>query len=140
MSVVSYLAKRSLTGGVSVDDTVVLDLLLRDTLARARSPIKSVAVAIEGQRESLYDRADVRWTGKTQVLFTTNALEMTMFLDSVEDGQIFQFAPYNSAADSPIDYRNVTVLGGAYTEARKISTGTPANDGFEYPLQVVEVP
>ena len=140
MSVVSYTAKRSLTGGASVDDTIVLDLLLRDTLARSRMPVRSEAVAMSGSRESLYDRGEESWQGTTQVLFTQNALNMVMFLDSAEDGQVFQFAPYNSSGDSPIDYRNATLVPAPYTEAREIPTGTPVNDGFSYAFQLVEVP
>ncbi len=140
MSVVSYTAKRSFTAGAVLDDPIVLDLLLRDDMTMSRSPVRSESVAIGGARESIYDRDNTVWNIRTQVLFGQDSDDMVMFLDSAEDGHTLQFAPYDASTDSPINYRNGVLQAGGYTQAREISTGTPAVDGFSYAFQIVEIP
>lgn len=139
MPVVSFKARRSLTLGHSAEQTVVLDLKLRDDLTRSRTAVRSDSIAIGGARESVYDRADVTWQGRTQVLYGQDADSMVEFLDSIEDGQIFQWSAYQGSGDSPINYVNVQAEGG-YTENREVSTGAPASDGFSYAFRLVVVP
>lgn len=142
MSVVRYTAKRSLTGGASAEDTIVRDLQLFD-LIEGRQATRSESVALGGQREYVYDRGENTWQAihKPIQIGSTQELQLRMFLDSVESGEVFEFAPYDLSTDSPINYRNVQITSDGWN-AQRFRTGV-AGGGSDY-VQVrfsfVEVP
>ena len=139
MAVVSYTAKRSLVSGVSVNDTVVLDISPREPFNREREVNRQTHQSLDFTTETIYHAGRVLWPITTLMLNGADADAMVMFLDSVEDGQVFSFAPFDASTDSPIDYRNVVASAG-YVENREVSVGDDANDEKSYSFVLAEVP
>jgi len=140
MAVVSFLAKRSLLAGISVDDTVVLDLQLR-ALTPSRSVDATQHKAMDGTRETNWIMGEKSWAAAVRPLLAADVAAMEQFLDSVESGQVFSFAPYNASTDSPIDYRNVVLEPSGYTWNREVQVGGGgASDLFSTGFRMIEVP
>ena len=144
MAVASYLAKRSFTGGAVLDDPIVKNLTLAD-LGESRNVERSEAISIGGQREYMYDRAENSWqcTYIPVAIGSADELQLRMFLDSIESGQVFSFSPYDESTDSPIDYRNVIVSSNGWQAARVMKVGGAtrgASDYVQFSFTVVEHP
>jgi hypothetical protein len=90
---IKFIAKRSLVAGYSVDTQYTIDLKIRYAgMAKGRQPVLSARTSFGGNRETYYFRGDTTWNIGTIALDATDQALMKMILDSVEDGQIFQFA------------------------------------------------
>ena len=139
MAVVRYTAKRSLVAGVSVNDTVTLGFSPREPSNRGRQVKREMHESLNFTTETIYDAGRRVWNMQSIGLSGSAADEFVQFLDSVEDGQVFEFAPYDGVTDSPIDYRNVVASAG-YDENREVSTGDPTTDVFTYSFALAEVP
>jgi len=144
MAVASYLAKRSFTGGAVLDDPIVKNLTLAD-MEPSRSVDRTDAKSIGGQRETIYDFAENHWqcSFKPVVVGTTAELELLMFLNSIESGQVFSFAPYSESTDSPIGYTNVVIESNGWHASRVMKVGGAtrgASDYLQYSFTLVEHP
>ena len=119
MPVIRFTATRSLIGGVSLNDTVTYDLPVRYAgMARSRRAVKTTRASMSGRRETYVDRTEVAYDVATKPLTPTQRDALVMFLDSVEEGEEFEFAPQNSAGDSPITWLNAEIDGDGYGESR----------------------
>lgn len=117
MPVVRFTATRSLIGGVSLNDTVTYDVPARYAgMPRTKQVVKTTRVSMGGRRETYVDRKEVSYDIATKPLTATQRNALVMFLDSVENGEAFEFAPNNSAGDSPISWEDAEVDGEGYTE------------------------
>lgn len=117
MPVVRFTATRSLIAGVSSNAQVTYDLPVRyGGIARSRSPVKTTRASMSGRRETYVDRTDISYDIATKPLDSTQRDALVMFLDSVEAGEEFEFAPENKASDSPITWLNAELDGDGYTE------------------------
>lgn len=141
MAVVRFAAKRSLIAGHSVDEQITLGFATRDTLSRSREVRRSASTSLDFTTETLYFAGRSVWPIQTLMLRGAARDAMVEFLDSVEDGQVFEFAPYDGPTDSPIDYRNVVCASDGYSENRDVSTGAPAStDEYTFAFTLAEVP
>jgi hypothetical protein len=136
--VVTFSAQRSLLSGISANDSVTLGLLARypGGVNRSRAVEANRRASQAGYRETWYVRGEVKWQITTIPLASSDQDAMRQFLDSVEDGQTFTFAPYDASGDSPIDYRNVVIDGDGYDESRESQNKNYSSFSFK----LVEVP
>jgi|SRR5690606_14037260 len=117
MPVVRFTATRSLIGGVSLNDPVTYDLPAAYAgMPRSRRLAKTTRVSMGGRRETYVDRTEVGYDVFTKPLTSTQRDALVMFLDSVEQGEEFEFAPSNSAGDSPIAWLTAELDGDGYIE------------------------
>ena len=143
MPIVKFTAKRSLASGISLNDEVTMAVKLRrsDGLTRGRTVEAERRTSLGGRREMYYHRADVSWAAVSIPISGTDVARMVMFLDSVESAETFEFAPYDSVGDSPIDWRDCILEPSGYTETREVPTGSSGNaDYFSYAFRIVELP
>lgn len=114
MASVRYIAKRSLTGGVTASQTVTYELPIRYAgLSRTRQPQAITSRSLAGLRETYYYNAEQSWRCSSIPLSGFALEQLVMFLDSVEDGQEFEFDPEGAAA-----WREVYIEPG-YDETRE---------------------
>lgn len=140
MAVVSYLAKRSLTGGANVDDTIVLDLLLAD-LEASREVDRTVHTSLSRQRETVYRAGEDVWDAVTKPMTGQDVLDVKMFLDSVESGQAFSFSAYQTSSDSPLNYQSVFLISSGYSRPRRVKVGNGGgSDWFSYSFRLAVLP
>lgn len=142
MAVVRYTAARSLTGGVTLGQTVTANLSLAAlTRSRKANKISRSPIQRPGIRETIYYGYEIMWDAQSIPLTGSAALNLVMFLDSVESGAGFEFSPYQVVGDS-ITWRNVVLDSEGYTESRTRArgTGNGINDYFSYAFTMVEVP
>lgn len=134
---VQYIIRRSVAAGYTLDavDSFDLQVKVKD---RGRKAIRDRAISLGGTVFTTYHRAEVSWSVHTTWFKGADADRMRMFLDSVEDGQIFQFDPTHGAGASPHDRRNVVIDSISYSENRE-QTGTQTNDWFAFSFKLVEV-
>ena len=131
MPVVRFTATRSLIGGVSLNDTVTYDLPVRYAgMNRTRQVTKTTRVSMGGRRETYVDRREVAYDISSKPLDATQRNALVMFLDSVDAGEALEFAPNNSAGDSPISWEDAEVDGDGYTESRAPELDSMTSFGF----------
>lgn len=94
MPLVRYNATRSLTLGVAVGQQLVQAIPARYAgQIRQRSVVSNTRVSMSGRREHYFERGEDAWSISTKPLTETEAAELVMFLDSVEQGETFEFEP-----------------------------------------------
>jgi hypothetical protein len=114
MAAVRYNAMRSLVPGISENDSILMTLLIRHAgLTRSRKAYVQHRRSLSRLAESYYYAGEYSWSIDTRPLDADDSAEMRQFLDSVEDGQVFEFAP-DTAED---DWRYVNFEAGEYTES-----------------------
>ena len=95
---VQYTALRSLYE-VSSGETVDLDLPARYAgLSRSRRSIKNTRVSLSGARETWFARNETAYTVETIPMSLDQLYSLRMFLDSVDQGEAFLFAPDGQTA------------------------------------------
>jgi hypothetical protein len=131
MPSVRYVARRSLVPSIVTETTVTLVLRVRYAgMNRSRRVFKNVHRALSGRRETYYEKGERSWSIGTIPLTANDSANMVMFLDSVEDGQQFEFDPDGSG------WLNVVFEQDGYSEPRQ-----PERDNmFAYQFDIVEVP
>ena len=116
MASVSYVAKRSLQGGVSVDDNIDLDFNA-SVIDRSTKPIRSEQISIGGVQETLRDRTDILFTIKTSPVLEADFDDFRQWFDSVDGGEQFTLDPYGTIA-SPVDAQICVLTSKGYKEKR----------------------
>lgn len=115
---------------MSLGETVELTLLVRYAgMTPNRSVSRTVHRALSGKRETWYERGDKGWVVGTRSLSPTEAEQVRMFLDSVEDGQTFTF-------HDGVTSHNVELDQEGYDEPPSPSKDTSVTFDF----RLVEVP
>lgn len=116
MAAVSYIAKRSLKGGVSVDDPIDLDFSVSQ-IDRTTKPIVGSMTSLSGYTETQRDRTDVFFAVATLPVLEANFDDFRQFLDSVDGGEYFTFDPYGTIA-VPVGAVNCVIASKGYKEKR----------------------
>lgn len=137
MPVVKYTARRSLVSGYSDGAEVTFDLPARYAgMPRSRQAFGHRRMSLSGQREAYYYRGETSYGVATYPLEAAKIADMRMFLDSVEEGQVFLFAPNDTSATPSPDWRNAVVEDGKYDEA----VTQERQDLISFAFRVTEVP
>lgn len=125
-----YVAARSLVAPTIAGDTVTFTLLIRQAgKQRSRAVYSNEHRAISGRRETYYEKGEQNWSLLTRPLTSTEAAQMVMFLDSVEDGRAFEFDPGTGS------FLDVQIARAGYDEPRE-----PAKDSMVfYQFSLVEI-
>lgn len=116
MASVSYAAKRSLKGGVSVDDPIDFDFSV-SSLDRNTKPVVGKQISLSGYQETARDRTDVFFKATSVPVLEANFDDFRQWLDSVDGGEPFTFDAYGTTA-VPIDPLNVVLDSKGYREKR----------------------
>lgn len=116
MAAVSYIAKRNLKGGVSVDDPIDFDFEVSQ-VNRATKPIGGSQVSLSGYEETVRDRTDEFYTLVTVPVLEASFDDFRQFLDSVDGGEMFTLDPYGTIA-SPVQAMNCIMAQKGYKEKR----------------------
>jgi hypothetical protein len=136
---VRYEARRSLVSGHTEAGLYTINLQLTDC-DRKRDVERKQQRALGGATYTVYHRGDVVWQCETAPLQGSDADLMREFLDSVEDGQVFQFDPLNWAGVSPNAMRSVVITSDGYTENRYAQRGSQSLDWFKFRFSFTEQP
>jgi hypothetical protein len=116
MAAVSYIAKRSLIGGVSVDDPIDLDFSV-SKIDRSTKPVVGSMTSLSGWQETMRDRTDVFFAVLTLPVLAADFDDFQQFLDSVDGGELFTFDPYGTIA-VPVDAQQCILASKGYKEKR----------------------
>lgn len=116
MAAVSYAAKRSLKGGVSVDDPIDFDFSV-SALDRTTKPAIGSQTSLSGYQETIRDRTDIQYKVTTLPVLEAAFDDFRQFLDSVDGGEFFTFDPYGTIA-VPVDAQNCIMVSKGYKEKR----------------------
>lgn len=136
---VRYIARRSLSVLHTAGTQYSQDLPLRDK-DRGRKVERDQQKSLDGHLYTTYYNGAVVWHCKTRPLTGLETSRMREFLDSVEDGQVFDFDPTYGAGHSPSDYRSVTLDGTGYTEQRTMSGTSQSSHRFTFTFDLRETP
>lgn len=131
MASVRYYALRSLRSGVSSGTQVTYTLPARYAgMARERRIFSTQRRSLSGIRETYYESAENAYAIDTIPLTSTQREHVVQFLDSVEQGEQFEFAADGST------YVNAVLDAVGYNEPRD-----PALDSLmAYSFKIVQVP
>lgn len=139
MQAVRYEARRSLVSGHTVGGLYTLNLQLTDC-DRKRAPERKQQVSLSGNVYTTYHRGDTIWQCESAPVRGATRDAWREFLDSVEDGQIFSFDPYNWGGVSPDALRAVVIHSDGYTESRYAMLGSDTADWFKFRFSMREQP
>jgi len=107
---------------------------------RSRKASRKRVISLGGRAVTTYYHGATTWTVQTTPQSATNAAIMQMFLDSVEDGQVFWFDPIYAPGHSPNALRAVVLDGDSYSEDRKVRRGAGGgSDMFVFEFKMREV-
>lgn len=131
MPSVRFTATRSLVTGVSLGATVVYTLPVRYAgMSRNRSVMKTTRRSMSGRRETYYESVENQYQISTKPLTQVQKDALVMFLDSVERGETFGFAPSDgSFSDSVLE-------GSGYDEIRQPERDTM----YTFSLRIAVLP
>ena len=115
---VRYYAKRSVYPSRTLGDQYTLEIYL-NKYDRKRKPLRVTTISLTGERSDTYQRADTTYGCSTIPLTGYYHLVMREFLDSVEGGEIFEFAD----SGSPENFVRVQITSKGYTERRRVLRG-----------------
>jgi hypothetical protein len=138
MSLVRYIARRSLLLTVSVNDQVTLELPVKYAgVMPSRQAIATSRESMAGVRETYYYRGKASYSVALIPVVSGVADAVRMFLDSVEDGQVFSFAPVGTLSTPSPAYRNAVFDPPQYT----FGPHPDRQDLTQFsPLTIIEVP
>jgi hypothetical protein len=123
---VRYSAQRSLMSGVTQGTTVTLVLPIRWAgMTRSRRPFVHTRRSLGGIRETYRYNSESTYALSTLPLPPSQALNMKQFLDSVEDGQVFEFDP-----DGLGVWIDVVIASEGYDEPREAARDTLVSYSF----------
>lgn len=134
---VRYTARRSLITGHSAGSTYYLDLYLRRK-DRQRGVNRDQQTSIGGSVYTTYHNGWNVHRCQTRPLTLTEAKAMREFLDSAEDGQVFQFDTTWWSGHSPQAYVNVVLQNNGYSESRVDRGGDQTGDRFTFSFELRE--
>jgi len=129
MTAVTYTAKRSLAVGHVVDQSYTMRIRFA-SLEPNPNVRKSERSALSGKTESLLFHRKRQWRATTAILMAGELELAREFLDSVINGETFQFDEFGTEVpDLPI----TAVLPGVYREQRALLQGDGGQaDGFRF--------
>jgi len=116
MASTTYLAQRSLKGGVDPDDEIDFDFDI-SSADRKTKPKRKDHISLDGSQESVRERTDILYRIKTLPVIEANFDDFRQFLDSVDGGEAFVFDVYGTIA-SPVDPQPCKMQSKGYTEKR----------------------
>ena len=116
MASVSYVAKRSLRAGVSVDDPIDYDFSV-SAVDRQAKPKVGKQTSLSGWTETIRDRTDEMYKITTVPVLEADFDHFRQFLDSCDGGQYFTLDPYGTNA-VPVQAMNVILESKGYKEKR----------------------
>ncbi len=134
MAFAEYIARRRLAAGhvVGVVYTLPMTLVAAD---RSFSLLREQPESLDGASETLYFGEKIVWQIRTIPYANPIADQFREFLASVADGQVFQFDPYGTVAQSVSEMS--VVLEGNYSEARTVQYGRGGQlDRFRFSFAV----
>lgn len=136
---VTYIATRSLRNTTTPGSEQTLKLQLAEA-DRERITERSDDESLGGEAWSSYFHARVLWHCQTRPLNQAETAAMREFLDSVEDGQVFEFDPVYPPAHALSTPRPVKVHGNRYRERRAVKLGDDqARDRFAFSFVLREI-
>lgn len=116
MARVSYVALRSLQGGVSVDDDIDFDFEVAKADRKTKTDRKD-HIALGGAQASIKNRTDEQYMIGTIPVLEADFPDFRQFLDSVDAGEQFTLDPYGTLA-SPVLALNCVMVSKGYKEKR----------------------
>ena len=130
----TYTARRELVGGHSLASEY--DYVIHGArIDRSRKIVREDTVALDGTRESDFQRFDVLWDVTTDFLETPEALaQFEEFVASVAGGETFVFDP-DAVSTADVNPQTVT-LESSRLNRRRVGTG----DVYTYALQMRVAP
>lgn len=130
MPTVRYTAQRSLIPGVTAGASRTYVLPVRYAgMSRNRAVFKNTRRSLSGRRETYYESVENSYQVSTKPLTAQQQALLVMFLDSVEQGETFEFAPTDSVFSDAI-------TDGGYDETRE-----PNRDSlFIYSFRITVLP
>src|SRR5690606_13582016 len=137
MPVVRYMAKRSLISGVTEGDLITHDLPVAYAgMNRTRRVYATTRRALSGARETYHENSENSWDIRTPPLEQAEYAPLVMFLESVEAGEAFEFAPDGAAGDPVIAWRSARMDSSGYEERRHDNLDSL----MQYSFTIVEAP
>lgn len=116
MARVSYVALRSLQGGVSVDDDIDFDFEISKA-DRKTKPDRKDHIALSGEQASIKNRTDEQYAVGTLPVLEAAFPDFRQFLDSVDAGEQFTFDPYGTLS-VPVLVLTCKLVNKGYKEKR----------------------
>jgi len=139
MSAVTYTATRDVTSGHSAATEYTIDLRLID-IGHGKDVGKEELASLDGSPETTSWRNLKTWQVTTGAVRANELLLLREFLESVSEGEQFDFDEFGSAGapHNPIS----VVAVGTHIEQRAIAQpgGGGSNDYFRFSLSMRELP
>ena len=136
---IQYEIARDVQPGYTLGAQHIFSPRLRDKDLTRKSHRKRVS-SLGGVPFTTYYYGANSWDLDTVPLGGTDANLMHMFLQSVEDGQVFIFDPYYAHGGSPSSPRAVILDSESYTPSRKVRRGAGGgSDLWVFTFKLLEV-
>lgn len=137
---IKYQITRAVVAGYTIGAQHVFSPPLRDKDPKRTSHSRR-STSMGGVTYTTYYYGSTSWDAETTPVNATYLALLDMFLQSVEDGQVFTFDPYYAAGASPSDVRNVILDTTSYAPTRKVRRGNGgAGDLYTLSFKMLEVP
>lgn len=149
----TFTATRSLTGAHESGDVVSIEFSAQQPLTPGREVKRDVQTAMNGRRETLLHHGLRKWDITTGPLYGESLEAVVEFLDSVEDGQEFDFEPWRYESGPSLDLDFITprlriaeeiscyLSSESYSLTLIASEGTGgADDCYTISFSVIEAP
>ncbi len=101
MITVEFTAKRNLTGTHAVGDSVTLSFSAQEPLTPTRKVSRTVQTSLSGARETIYNHGLWSFDVITAPVSGATLETLLEFLMSVEDGETFDFSPWEMPSGNP---------------------------------------
>lgn len=134
MTAVTYIARRSIIPGHSINVSYSIDLNVID-MPIDREPNVTVQKTLDGQEEAIRFHAAEFYNVVLSVHSAGQIAAIKEFLDSVEAKEIFTFDPYGSA-NTPVAPISVTMDSNGYQLQRQPRGQGGANDDYRTTFRV----
>jgi hypothetical protein len=136
---IQYQITRSVAPGYTLGALNTFAPALREK-DRGRKASRKRVMSLGAVPFTTYYHGSTTWQLETTPMTETQAEVMRMFLDSVEDGQVFYWDPKYAPAHTPNAYRAVILDGDTYQQDRKVKRGDGGEgDLFTFTLRLLEV-
>ena len=136
---IQYEISRAVASGYTLGALHTFAPKLRDK-DEGRKSNRKRTLSLDGTVFTTYYGGVTSWSLETVPIGGTDAALVRMFLQSVEDGQVFMFDPANAPGASPGAYRAVVLDTESYTPTRRVRRGNGgASDLFVYEFRLLEV-
>jgi hypothetical protein len=101
MITVEFTAKRNLTGAHAVGDSVTLSFSAQEPFTPTRNVSRTVQTSLSGARETIYNNGLWSFDVTTEPVSGATLETLLEFLQSVEDGETFDFSPWEMPGGNP---------------------------------------